>query len=183
MLGPCCNGPCRHDHSVNISPWCHVRVNDHVLLKLKTCIAFIGIAAAPLRTLLKLPHTIVMWCTRLFSGALNCTLWCRKAPPSRTAVHLIALTHFCPPLRSTFADRETNVSRHKGGTRGSTIMPRDVSLSDTKCWNGGHEWVNELRFLPTDDRCGTRTFWWTCSGNAPSRPAAHQVSEARTRLF
>ena len=23
-------------------------------------------------------------------------------------------------------------------------MPRDVSLSDSKCWNGGHEWVNEL---------------------------------------
>ena len=20
-------------------------------------------------------------------------------------------------------------------------MPRDVSLSDSKCWNGGHEWV------------------------------------------
>ena len=21
-------------------------------------------------------------------------------------------------------------------------MPRDVCLSDSKCWNGGHEWVN-----------------------------------------
>ena len=21
-------------------------------------------------------------------------------------------------------------------------MPRDVSLSGSKCWNGGHEWVN-----------------------------------------
>ena len=31
----------------------------------------------------------------------------------------------------------------KGGTRGSPIMPRDVSLSDSKCWNGGHEWVEE----------------------------------------
>ena len=20
-------------------------------------------------------------------------------------------------------------------------MPRDVSLSESKCWNGGHEWV------------------------------------------
>jgi len=20
-------------------------------------------------------------------------------------------------------------------------MPRDISLSDSKCWNGGHEWV------------------------------------------
>ena len=29
----------------------------------------------------------------------------------------------------------------KGGTRGAPIMPRDVSLSDSKCWNGGHEWV------------------------------------------
>ena len=25
----------------------------------------------------------------------------------------------------------------EGGTRGSPIMPRDVSLSDSKCWNGG----------------------------------------------
>ena len=23
-------------------------------------------------------------------------------------------------------------------------MPRDVSLSDSKCWNGGHEWVKHL---------------------------------------
>ena len=23
-------------------------------------------------------------------------------------------------------------------------MPRDVSLSDSKCLNGGHEWVNEM---------------------------------------
>ena len=24
-------------------------------------------------------------------------------------------------------------------------MPRDVSLSDSKCWNGGHEWdINDL---------------------------------------
>ena len=22
-------------------------------------------------------------------------------------------------------------------------MPRDISLSDSKCWNGGHEWVNK----------------------------------------
>ena len=22
-------------------------------------------------------------------------------------------------------------------------MPRDVSLSDSKCWNGGQKWVNE----------------------------------------
>ena len=30
----------------------------------------------------------------------------------------------------------------KVGTRGAPIMPRDASLSsDSKCWNGGHEWV------------------------------------------
>ena len=34
------------------------------------------------------------------------------------------------------------VSRPNGGTRSSPIMPRDVSLSDSKCWNGGHELVN-----------------------------------------
>ena len=22
-------------------------------------------------------------------------------------------------------------------------MPRDVSLSESKCWNGGHEWVKQ----------------------------------------
>ena len=30
----------------------------------------------------------------------------------------------------------------KGGTQGFPIMPRDVSLSDSKCWNGG---MNGLR--------------------------------------
>ena len=29
----------------------------------------------------------------------------------------------------------------KGGTRGSPIMPRDLSLSDSKCRNGGQKWV------------------------------------------
>ena len=29
----------------------------------------------------------------------------------------------------------------KGGTRGAPIMPRDVSLSDSKCCNGGQKWV------------------------------------------
>ena len=26
-------------------------------------------------------------------------------------------------------------------------MPRDVSLSDNKCWNGGNEWVNAVIML------------------------------------
>ena len=83
------------------------------------------------------------------------------------------LSHLCPPLRfrnqvPTFAVRETDVSRHnggtlsaplkplrddsalkalfasegfKGGTRGAPIMPRNVSLSDSKCWNGKQKWV------------------------------------------
>jgi len=42
----------------------------------------------------------------------------------------------------TSAVRDTDVCRHNGGTRGFPIMPRDVSLSDSKCLNGGHEWVN-----------------------------------------
>merc|ERR1719341_752578 len=29
----------------------------------------------------------------------------------------------------------------KGGTRGAPIIPRDVSLSDSKCWNGGQKLV------------------------------------------
>ena len=24
-------------------------------------------------------------------------------------------------------------------------MPRDVSLSDSECWNGGHEWVKQSK--------------------------------------
>ena len=41
----------------------------------------------------------------------------------------------------TFAVRETDVSRHNGGTSGSPIMPGDVSLLDSKCWNGGQKLV------------------------------------------
>jgi len=50
--------------------------------------------------------------------------------------------HFNPflPTIQTFAVRDTDVCRHNGGTRGSPIMPRDVSLSDSKFLNGGHEW-------------------------------------------
>ena len=71
-----------------------------------------------------------------------------------------ALNPFMPTV-PTFAVRETDVSRHNGGTSGAPlkphrddsalrallrggvqgghprfpIMPRDVSLSDSKCWN------------------------------------------------
>ena len=34
---------------------------------------------------------------------------------------------------------------YNGGTRGSPIMPRDASLSEGKCWNGGQKWVNSPR--------------------------------------
>ena len=38
------------------------------------------------------------------------------------------LTHLCPPLLSTFAVRETYVSRHNGGTSGALLKPlRDDS--------------------------------------------------------
>ena len=40
------------------------------------------------------------------------------------------------------------VSRHNGGTRGSPIMPRDISLSDSKCWNGRQKWVNNYYLHP-----------------------------------
>ena len=30
-------------------------------------------------------------------------------------------------------------------------MPRDVSLSDRKCWNGGHEWVNKNHLVVVED--------------------------------
>ena len=35
-------------------------------------------------------------------------------------------------------------------------MPRDVSLSDSKCWNGGHEWVKMTRDDPKF-RFGSKT--------------------------
>ena len=38
-------------------------------------------------------------------------------------------------------DQNQWVGPLKGGTQGTPIMPRDVCLSDSKCWNGGHEWV------------------------------------------
>ena len=50
----------------------------------------------------------------------------------RTVEWVPVLTHFCPPLRfrnqllptvPTFAVRETNVSRHNGGTSGAPIKP------------------------------------------------------------
>ena len=33
-------------------------------------------------------------------------------------------------------------------------MPRDVSLSDSKCWNGGHEWFNILGKWERGDQAG-----------------------------
>ena len=53
------------------------------------------------------------------------------------------------PTVPTFAGRETDVSWYNGGTSGAPIIPRDVSLSDSKCWNGGHEWVKRSPILGT----------------------------------
>ena len=36
-------------------------------------------------------------------------------------------------------------------------MPRDVSLSDSKCWNSGHEWVkNAIKLIPATRSCTHR---------------------------
>ena len=56
-----------------------------------------------------------------------------------SVLHTLAqkLTHFCPPLRfrnlvPTFAVRETDVSRHNGGTSGAPLKPlRDDSALRT----------------------------------------------------
>ena len=46
----------------------------------------------------------------------------------RSTARYSLLTHLCPPLRSTFAVRETDVSRHNGGTSGAPLKPlRDDS--------------------------------------------------------
>ena len=57
------------------------------------------------------------------------------------------------PTVPTFAVRKTDVSRHNGGTRGAPILPREVSLSDSNCWNGGHEWVNPHILFTACIRC------------------------------
>ena len=49
----------------------------------------------------------------------------------------------------------------KGGTRGSPIMPRDASLSDSKCWNGGQKWVNA--------REGTGSVWRDALMDVPGK--------------
>ena len=68
---------------------------------------------------------------------------------------IILLTHLCPPLRSTFAVRETaslgimevpqstiDSEGFKGGTRGASIMPRDaVSRTANVERTGRHKWV------------------------------------------
>ena len=48
-----------------------------------------------------------------------------------------SLTHLCPPLRSTFAVRETDVSRHNGGASGAPLKPLrdDSALSRLKFAN------------------------------------------------
>ena len=53
-------------------------------------------------------------------SCLNC--WC-----------LLGLTHSCPPFQHLLFERLTSLGI-MGGTRSSPIMPRDVSLSDNKCW-------------------------------------------------
>ena len=84
----------------------------------------------------------------------------------RVSVIPDTLTHFCPPLRfrnqvPTFAVRETDVSRHKGGTRGSPIMPRDaVSRTANVERNGGQKWVNVYFRSPLFHLANTRL--WKC---------------------
>ena len=50
----------------------------------------------------------------------------------RAAFYGLALTHFCPPLRSTFAVRETDVSRHNGGTSGAPLKPLRDELNPSE---------------------------------------------------
>ena len=61
-----------------------------------------------------------------------------------------SLTHFCPPLRfrnqvPTFAVRETDVSRHYGGTSGAPLKPlRDDSALRALSSLGGLRGVPEV---------------------------------------
>jgi len=56
------------------------------------------------------------------------------------------------PTVPTFAVRETGVSRHNGGASGAPIMPRDVSLSDSK-------WVKNKRCSCATWTLVVRLFW------------------------
>ena len=42
----------------------------------------------------------------------------------------VLLTHLCPPFQHLLFERLTSL-----GITGAPIMPRNVSLSDSKCWN------------------------------------------------
>ena len=44
-------------------------------------------------------------------------------------------------LQASLTESTIDSEGFKGGTRGAPIMPRDVSLSDSTCWNGGNKWV------------------------------------------
>ena len=46
----------------------------------------------------------------------------------------------------------------KGGTRGSPIMPRDVSLSDSKCWNSGQKGL--INLILSRETEGERLHTW-----------------------
>merc|ERR1719154_122471 len=48
----------------------------------------------------------------------------------------------------------------KEGTRGAPIMPRDVSLSDSKCWNGGGKWVKLGDASLSDSGCRFFSVWF-----------------------
>ena len=55
------------------------------------------------------------------------------------------LTHLCPPLRSTFAVRETDVSLHNGGTSGAPLKPlRDDSAQPPRALSS----LSGLRWAP-----------------------------------
>ena len=71
----------------------------------------------------------------------------------------------------------------KGDTRGSPIMPRDVGLSDSKCWNGGHEWVKRLRTKKPLALPLAPLVWKLIAGIKPGPGDLEEVTIAPPRLF
>ena len=63
--------------------------------------------------------------------------------------YYISINPFLPTV-PTFAVRETDVSRHNGGTSGAPLKPfrDDRALRALSSLGGGHEWVEENKPLP-----------------------------------
>ena len=57
------------------------------------------------------------------------------------------LTHSCPLFQHLLSERLTSLGIIGAPEEPPLCQETYVSLSDSKCWNDGQKWVNELEFL------------------------------------